>query len=197
MRTLPIAKKLPPTLTREIGRVIYAYSRVELNFKTIIYAILNIDPKSGRITVREPRGKEYVDTIQELMIVRGRQPVKAWWKNFRDSTERVRTGRDQVAHGIWLRDKQSRQLLLRITRGSWQPKGKNGKTSRKIIPEGIIFGPSECRKLLAEINGVLSLQNDLRREVNSWLRASRRKSLKRPVRKGRLRHTSAILHNQP
>ncbi len=148
MRTLPIARKLPRAIAYDIGRVTYAYSLLEHILRTTVYLLIEVDPKQGRLAVKDARGKEMVDLIRDLMYLDGERPAKEWWEDLRDAVESVRTERDQYAHGIWLHDRKTKQFLLRVTRGNWQPKGRNRKVSRRILPEGVPYSAADFRALL-------------------------------------------------
>ncbi len=67
---------------------------------------------------------------------------------------------------------------------------------RRIEPEGIIFGPDECKIIFIKIENVIKLQRDLEREINSWLRASRGKSKRQYQPKDHPRRNDAILRTR-
>lgn len=197
MQVLPVVKRLPPALSKEIGRVIHRYALVESNYKALVYSMLGIGPKLGRIGARETRGKEYPEMIYDIAEIRGLEPNKRWFDDLRNKTEYIASRRDTLAHGIWVRDREQKKLLLRVTRGSWLPDPRKGKKKRKIIPEGIPFGPKECRVLLADINEVLKLQREIYRAIGATMRASPDKSGQRPRATSRPHHRAEVLRSPP
>jgi len=63
--------------------------------------------------------------------------------------------RDQLAHGIWLREPKSKRLFLRLTKGTWQPiAGQRGKTKRIVMPESVEYGVADARSLRELIDGL-------------------------------------------
>jgi hypothetical protein len=52
MREVPVTTDLPAALFREIGRVVVAYANLEHRLSTMIYVLLGVDPKRGRLAVQ-------------------------------------------------------------------------------------------------------------------------------------------------
>lgn len=52
---------------REIGRIIVAFATVEWHLKKLLCELVGLDPKRGRLTLREPRLKEYPALIGDLL----------------------------------------------------------------------------------------------------------------------------------
>ena len=71
MPTYPVRPNLPVAYSTEIGRIITRWARLEWELKRIAYTILQIGPKEGRLSVREPRAHEHLTMIEDLMRVRG------------------------------------------------------------------------------------------------------------------------------
>lgn len=197
MFTGRIVTRLPPSVSREVGRVIQRYALLEHRFFILIYGLLRIDQKLGRVAVREARGKDLVDVVRILMEAHGQIPLKPWWQKLHKKMESAATQRDLLAHGIWVRHPTTKQIFLRVTRGNWQPDGAQGKVSRKIKPEGVPFGPTESRAALAVIREISEMQMVLRREVDAWLKASRKKSQPQPPRRPLRQPRSTSTPNTP
>ena len=87
MRELPVVTKLSIALTREIGRVIVGHTLLEHCLSRITYKLIDVDPKIGRLAIREPRTADRLELIFDLTEVQGiqlkidktlyRDPVKA------------------------------------------------------------------------------------------------------------------------
>ena len=69
MRTAAITTDVPAMMLREIGRVVVAYANLEYLLSEVIYLLLDVDPKRGRLAVREPRATDRLDVIQDLILL--------------------------------------------------------------------------------------------------------------------------------
>jgi hypothetical protein len=175
MREVPVTTDLPAALFREIGRVIVAYAKLEHRLSAMLYVLLGVDPKRGRLAVREPRATDRVEVIRDLIQV-GKIDVATDMKLLADAVDQAQRERDQLAHGIWLHDPVTKATWLRLTKGSWQPiKGQRGKTKRVVMPQSIRFDVPECRELRKLISETATMITLLGNEVDSALAASRKK----------------------
>jgi hypothetical protein len=171
LRELPIVTDLPASIVREIGRVVVLHSYLEHVLGRIIYDILDIDPKIGRTVIREPRGGEVFDMIRDLAQIKGLE-LSDEYNAIREGIEAAKTQRDQVGHGVWLRDRDTGHLFLRIIKGSWQPKSKmRGKIKRRISPEGQEYGTPELRSTIELIEETIEAVNRLHDDLKSALRS--------------------------
>ena len=55
MATYPVRDKLPISHTTEIGRIITRWAFLEWLLRQIAYLLLDLNPKAGRLAVRDPR----------------------------------------------------------------------------------------------------------------------------------------------
>ena len=177
MRKLPVVINLPIALTREIGRVMVGHAFLEQCLSRIIYKLVNdVDPEIGRLAIREPRAADRLELIFDLAEVQGIQ-LKIDKTLYRDAIKVCVSQRDQLAHGIWVRDPKTRMLFLRITKGSWQPiKGQRGKTKRLIKPEGIQYDAEDTRKLRLIFDQTTNMINELGAAIQAALDSSQKKS---------------------
>lgn len=162
MQVLPVTLDLPKRLYHEIGRVITTHAYLEYALNRTIYALIDVDPKIGRIAIREPRTTERLEMIVDIAQIRGLQIEKSFLDDLRCAIQKVATARDEIANGIWLNHPGTQDPLLRITRAQWQPdKTKRGKVKRSIKPEGREFGVAECRDLAQLIRVAAKAVDDL------------------------------------
>jgi hypothetical protein len=191
MRMAPITVDLPAALLREIGRVIVRYANLEHRLNDVIYLLVDVDPKRGRLAVREPRATDRLEIIRDLVELT-QMRITVDLKSVAKILEPVQRKRDQLAHGIWLRDPTTKDIYLRLTRGTWQPiKGQRGKTSRSVTPEGIIFGVDECRELAQSISEAAETIEFLGYEIDAELHASRIPNKQLPKKNLNEDHTRA------
>ncbi len=148
--TLPVVYKLPEEITAKIGHVVVAASYIDLVLSGMIYDLLSIGPKEGRIAVKEPSAEERFTIITDLLNLK-KINITADIKYLRRKIQDVADHRNAIVHGSWLDN--SGQTLLRLTKGDWQPNPKmQGKAKRKIYPQAIKFESGELKKLSDEID---------------------------------------------
>jgi hypothetical protein len=142
-----------------------AAAAVEWLLARITYALLRLSEVEGRLAVREPRPKERLDMIKDLLDI-NKIEVAADIATIREALETADTQRNQLAHGIWVRDSSSKELFLRITNGQWQPiKNQKGKTKRLVDPQGIQFTVDDAKSLSALFDATITALTALNVEV--------------------------------
>lgn len=167
MRLLTATTDLPTALFREIGRVIVAYANLEHRLSAVIHTLLGLDPKRGRLAVREPRASDRVEIIKDLIELAD-IPVSVDLKVLMQTVDKAQRERDWIAHGLWLSDPKHNAIRLRLTKAQWQPvKGQRGKTKRVLKPESIQFGIDECRTLQRVIFEAIDMVDTVRHDVQS------------------------------
>lgn len=176
MKEYPLVLDLPASLSREIGRVIVAYAAMEMVLSKIIYALLGVGPKEGRLAIREPRALDRFELIRDLANLSGIADYPGT-KLLAEGIKEVMIQRDQLAHGVWVRHPETGKLLLRLTKGQWQPvKGQRGNTKRLVKPEGIIYGPESARSLHSLIMALIPKIDHYGQAIQQAVQTSRRES---------------------
>jgi hypothetical protein len=169
MRQLPVIKKLPSLLNREIGRVITRFAHLEYILSITTYEILGIGPKEARLAIIEPRMKNRIELIIDLLRLKKIDPninLSLWGAEL----EKLENQRNQIAHGVWLQDPKTKIIFLRIISGTWQPiKGQRGKTKRKISPEGLEYNAKDCRLLVSQIDASIKVAEYFHRTIMNAL----------------------------
>lgn len=157
-----VVKDLPASLTREIGRVMVHYAHLEYRMSAISANLLGVSRLEGRMVLREPRLKEWLALLVQLMRVKGLEP-EIDIPLLQTAFEQATVQRDQLAHNIWCRNsKYPNRIFLRLIKGSWQPvKGQKGKTSRVIEPEAVEYDADDARSLVMLIDAATEKLNEL------------------------------------
>lgn len=188
MRQLPVEIHLPGSYCREIGRIITRWAFVEWGLSQLICYVMDVDFKSGRMAIREPRAEDRCQLLADLVKIKKIKLTTDFIQLQKDIADACRE-RDALAHGIWVRDPATDQLYLRLTKGSWQPDRKN-KVSRKVKPEGRATSVETLRETTTKIDRIHDKLKTLEAEVLDTLGPSRQKS-REPTRKaGRRRARS-------
>lgn len=134
MAVHPIRETLPPRHLEALGGVIMAWAQLERNLRFLIYEILGVGPKEGRLAVREPRLSDVVALVRDLLEVKELTPPPELGA-LSDAIRTVEPWRNALAHGIWLSVSEIQEPVLQITAGNVLPK-INGQRKEKIDPRG-------------------------------------------------------------
>lgn len=158
-----VVKDLPSNLLEGIGQVIVLFSRLEFVLSKIIHDLLGISEKEGRLAVREPRASERVNIIADLLALRNME-VGTDLKKLQTLVENLEKDRNKVAHGIWVKHPKTGELLLRVTKGTWQD-GIRGKVKRIIVPEAFEVSPNYLAQIAEQIDQTTIQVLSLAREI--------------------------------
>ncbi len=179
--TYPTISRLPRSYSLEIGRVISRFALLEANLRHVIYALLDVNPKLGRLAVRSsPRIEDTISMIEDVMGVRGIKP-NIDMKMFREQCKKLQAFRDGIAHGVWLRHPQSKAPILQVTAGTLggalqvQPQQKGQKVNSKINPLAAGISLKVFRNYAKGVGIGITWAQKLHHGIQSQLRALRSK----------------------
>jgi hypothetical protein len=167
MKADPIVTDLPEDYTRAIGRVAIKWAYLEHVFRITTYRLLDLDPKRGRVAVRDPRLKDYVNMIRDLAELAEINLPNNIFDGLIEALEETQVQRDMVVHGIWVRDRQSQALKVVRYSGTWKPDPKKPKTSRRMKPEGVPTNPEDLDKVTESIDLLISVAIELGKAVHA------------------------------
>ncbi len=125
MKKFPLIYELPGEMNRSVGRIIVTFAAFEQRMLRIAYDLLGINPKQGRIAVRQPRGHELVEMVEDLAALAGVK-LDFDFKGFASLAKEANTKRDLIAHGAWVQDPKTDKVYLVMTRGQWNPTASKG-----------------------------------------------------------------------
>ncbi len=136
MRPYPIWYRLPTNYSTAIGRMVSRFAVLESALRNLIYALLELDRKMGRVAVRNPRIKDSFTMIQDLMGLRSFTTTLDI-KRLASDCKKLEQFRDKIAHGVWVRHTQSDLPILQVTTGTF-PEKQGGKSFKgRIRPAAI------------------------------------------------------------
>jgi hypothetical protein len=151
--TKPIVVEIPDDYAKGIGRVLVQWSYVEWKLRQVSYRLLGLDPKRGRVAVRDPRGEEFMTMFEQLARLAKIELDKKRLRDLGNDLRLAKTERDLVAHSIWLREEPEKYLVLRIG-GNWDPNEHGTRISKRELPEGVevtLEGLDKIREFIAVI----------------------------------------------
>jgi phosphoenolpyruvate carboxylase len=153
--------ELPDNLFSEIGRVIVWYAYLEGHLSQIIQIILDIDEAESRIATREPRATDRMEIIESLLNYK-KIKTSVNFKSLLKSLDDIQKKRNLLAHNCWVTHPETKEIVLGVFRGK---RSDNSKIDRRIIPETITFGISECKKLSNDIDKINESISVLKKDI--------------------------------
>ena len=193
MPIFPVRRKLPTAYSTEIGRLITRWAWLEWELKCVAYAILQLGPKEGRLSVREPRAHDYLTMIEDLMRVRGLSAsasLKPYLKPAKAKLIELGDLRNAVAHGIWIKHEGTHLPTLQLVSGSLLQsiKWPHPLQKAKIEPRALAVELPGLRAAVSDTEQLTKMIQALRREIEEQLSASPGRPVP-PHRKTAVRHS--------
>lgn len=192
-RISPLQKSIPAYLARPMGQIIAKWAYLEYRLSTIIWNIMGVDEKVGRLAVNDPRAKQKWETIRDLLFLRGHELNERKYKIAYDALEEISELRDLLAHGLWA-----------CPNGKWGVVKFGGKLEdqtlhkierkRRIRPESFEATPQGMAPIIENIDNLItaidsldgivaSLDNARKLSVAKGRKSQSHKTSKRPPRR--------------
>ncbi len=170
MHTAPIVERLPEPLLQLVGEVVTAWAIQEHELRLLVLLLLALDPKRGRLAVRNARAKETVELVADLMHLGELESRTTKLKEFGEVLEEIENRRNAISHNIWLRSEDGR-LFLQSLSGTWPSRKGEFKRKRRIDPAGIPVEEANLTDLIQAIRQTIKQSKRLRQEVANALAA--------------------------
>ena len=150
---------------------------LEWRLKNVAYRLLGVNPKEGRVAIREPRAEDYLDMLQDLILIKSLK-IEFDFKEFKRVINILEGHRNRLAHGVWIKHPSHRSPVLQLTKGKWQPDPTNPKirAKRVVEPEGVLIRLTELRQFAPLIDAAAKGVEQLEQAVALALEASPQKS---------------------
>jgi hypothetical protein len=165
----PAEYNLPQSFHRQIGHITVRWAYFEHCVRRLVWDVLGVSDKIGRIALRDPRIDDRIEMIGDIAYLRNIKIDPATLKSLKTRANEVLHWRDLLAHGIWI--PHENKWLLQMTSGAY-PKGYQAEhRKRRINPEGVnvsiegLHTVANGIKIL--IGDVLKLSEDLQEQLQS------------------------------
>jgi hypothetical protein len=164
--------QLPPSFSREIGRIIVKFAYFEQCVQEMVWQALELSEAAGRIAVREPRITDRLDMLRDAIGLLSGGWDEELFKSMRQRANLIAAKRHMLAHGIWYYHPLG-EWHVQLTRGSW-PKTEDELVagSKKIMPESVLITANELRSTTAEIDALIADLKRLRSSAHDVLGSS-------------------------
>ena len=162
----PVRYRLPVAYSTDIGRFITRWAYLEWLLKEVAYAMLTVDPKIGRLTIRETRVIDYLTMLEDVSALK-RIKVSVDWKKLKNVLKDMETFRDKLAHGIWLQYDNTDVPVLRETSGKTVLKPGGVAVKSRILPRGRRVSKQSLKDAVRGLDHAVGLIIEIKKEVEA------------------------------
>jgi hypothetical protein len=134
--------ELDPARYAGIGEVVTKFAALEFNLTQIMYMLVGVDRRIGRLAIKTDRAGDILVIIRDLMALKKMKlqpPTNDYRERFRDAAE----FRNLVAHGSWVVSRIDCSPKILETRGNSAYPENGSPINRRTRPEGRALGPTE------------------------------------------------------
>ena len=162
----PALYDLPQEFSEEIGRIVVRWAYLEHYVQRIVWMLLELDPKRGRLAVRDPSMQERIVMISDLASL---QAIKLELSAFLNNAKVTAGERNLVAHGLWMKDADG-SWYVQDTKGE-HPKDVKGLLShkRRIEPGSVKLDIERLRSITSAIDGLIGSARSLQAEAEKQM----------------------------
>ena len=120
----PLAKPLPAELASPVGALIARHTYLDWVLGQVMYNLMEISMKQGRVIMKLPRPRVYIAAVKELLEFH-RLNVRFDFDDLAEKLEAADSARREVTRSIYMTDSDSGAVHL--VRSPWDP-GPGGDT---------------------------------------------------------------------
>lgn len=168
MPVAPIVDRLPDPLLALVGEIVTGWAVQEHELRLLVFLLLSLDPKRGRLAVKNLRAKDYVDLIADLMHLSDLKSKTTKLRELGEVLDEIENRRNAIAHNIWVRSEDGTLFLQSLT-GTWPSKKGEFRRKRRIDPAGIPVAPANLEDLVSAMRKTTKQTRLLRQEVAAVL----------------------------
>jgi hypothetical protein len=178
---VPLTQPLPASIAAAVGTTLARHAYLDWVLGQVMYSLMEISIKQGRVILKLPRPRQYIAAVQDLFEFHG---VKAEY-NFEQLARRLEVAervRSLLTRSTYMREIGARQPRIHLARALWDP-GPGGETQ----PESQLLDRAFLGARRKEVDAAIASAEKLRSLINRELRAlhERRRKSKRLDRRGK------------
>jgi hypothetical protein len=168
----PVTKALPAAIAGTIGQIVAREAYLEWVLGQVMYDLMEISIKQGRVILKYPRPGQYVAAIRDLYDFHGIEPAVSLEDLSRKLDVADRT-RNVLTRSVYMRGAKSTDLV--IARSPWDPgPGGESQPETQAVDEEFL---DNCRKnvdaAVAAAEKFMATTDDLLRKLHERRRTQR------------------------
>ena len=169
----PVTKALPAALAGTIGQIVAREAYIEWVLGQVMYSLMEISIKQGRVILKFPRPGQYIAAIRDLYDFHGIEPAVSLEDLSRKLDVADRT-RNVLTRSVYMRG-PGKSADLVLARSPWDPgPGGESQPETQVVDEGFL---EECRTqvetAVAAAEKFAATTNDLLRKLHERRRTQR------------------------
>ena len=174
----PVAAPLPAATAAAIGNAIARHSYLDWVLGQVLYSLMEISVKTGRVVVRPPRPAEYVHAVRDLFAFHTIE-AKFDFDTLAKRLERADASRHVLARCVYMHDLDAASKdEIRVGLGPW---ASSHEAAKAIAAEGVRVDGAFLAKRRREIEDAIDRAEKLQALTDRLLRElheKRRKDLR-------------------
>jgi hypothetical protein len=164
---------LPPSLCREIGRIVTRWAYLESYIQDTLRTLLGISDQEGLLVLREPKLTERLEIIADLAHLYGLKAEKTALQSMNAAINKTVEIRNLMAHGTWSYDEHHQMWAVTVTKGAWvDQKAPKTERKKKVNPEGLLTNVDAMRRTIRDIDALIAqatkLRASLMQQIAGW-----------------------------
>jgi hypothetical protein len=177
---IPLTQPLPASIAASVGATLARHAYLDWVLGQVMYSLMEISIKQGRVILKLPRPRQYIAAVQDLFEF---HHVEAEY-NFEQLARRLEVAervRSLLTRSTYMREMGARQPRIHLARALWDP-GPGGETQ----PEAQLVDRAFLAARRKEVEAAIASAEKLRALINRQLRAmheARRKNTRLDRRK--------------
>lgn len=171
----PIDAALPSPLAAAIGNIVARHSYLDWVLGQVLYSLMEISLKQGRVVVRPPRAAEYVQAVRDLYAFH-KLETRFDFDGLALRLDRAEAARHLLARSVFMRDLDASNDRIHLARGPW---AASTDVAGRLAPlEGLAVDRAFLAKRRAEVEEAIRAAEKLQDVTDRRLRelADRRRT---------------------
>jgi hypothetical protein len=165
----PLAEDLPEAFAASIGTIIARQTYLDWVLGQVMYDLMEISIKQGRVIMKLPRPKVYIAAVKELFEFHNLD-AKYDFEDLAQKLEIADCAVRELTRSVYMRDTSSKRLSIQLVRSPWDP-GPGGD----LQPEAQLVDAKFLAQKRKEVDDAAKMAEKLRVLTDKLLRESHAK----------------------
>jgi hypothetical protein len=165
----PLAVDPPAEVAASIGTTVARHAYLDWVLGQVMYDLMEISIKQGRVIMKLPRPRVYIAAVKELFEFHGLQ-VKFDFEDLASKLELADCACRELTRSVYMRDTNSDALSVQLVRSPWDP-GPGGD----LQPEAQVIDAKFLAGKRKEVDDAVKAAERLRALTDKQLRVAHEK----------------------
>ena len=135
---VPLTHGLPTPIAASIGLTLTRHAYLDWVLGQVMYSLMEISVKQGRVILKLPRPRQYVATVKDLYAFHGLQ-ARYDFEGLAAKLEAAERTRRILGRSVYLRDTAARARRILLARGMWDAgPGGESQPEAQVVDRGFL-----------------------------------------------------------